>query len=68
MGYAPAKKGVAPLPHVEPFLSPAHHPPIYRVYALLWRDDHVEDEEVALQTVGDVILSCPWVIHRAHIL
>lgn len=63
-----SKKGVNPLPHVESFLGPAHHPPIYRVYALLWRDDHVEDEEVAFQAVGDVVLSRSWVIHRAHIL
>lgn len=49
-------------------LARAYHLAIYSVYAFLRRDDHVEDEEMALEAIGNVVFARPWMVHGTHIL
>lgn len=46
----------------------SHHLAINGIDAFLWGHDHVEDEEVTLEAVGNIVLACARMVHRAHIL
>lgn len=58
------KKGVPPLLTTKK----SHHPTVNGVDTFLRRNNHVEDEEMSLQSVRDVVLARPRVIHRSDVL